>query len=68
MTHPLATWLARKGMKPTHFAREVGVQPSFVSMMIAGERGASLKMAVKMSKATGGDLKPADFLQLEAVR
>lgn len=61
-THPLGAWLAKKQMKPAHFAREVGVQPSFVSMILRRERGVSLPMAVKMSEATGGELQPGDFV------
>lgn len=64
MTHPLGNWLDKKGIRPAQFARLVGVQPSFVSMMLSGKRGASLPMAVKMSEATKGELEPADFLRV----
>lgn len=50
----LAEYLAEETLKPAEFARRINVQPSTISRLLDGRRGASLNLAIKIRDATGG--------------
>lgn len=49
----LAKWIAENTTQ-AQFARDVGCSESHLSLVLSKDRGWSLPMARKMSKATGG--------------
>ncbi|PWJ93574.1 Meiotically Up-regulated Gene 113 (MUG113) protein [Mesorhizobium loti] len=58
---PLAAWRKRAGMKQQELAGLLCVNTSFISMLEAGETGASLDTATKISKLSEGAV-PFDSL------
>lgn len=56
----LAEWIAQNTTQKD-FAREVGVTQAYVSLLAAGQRVPSLRLAKRISQATGGAV-PTDAL------
>lgn len=56
--HPLEVWI-KEHSSQVQFARDVECSESFLSGVLSGSKRVSLKMAVRMSRATGG-LVPVD--------
>lgn len=58
----LTEYLVETGTKPSGFAERVGVAPSTVSRILNRERSMSLDMAVKMARATDGQVTIDDII------
>ncbi len=58
----LDEWLYQQRIKRTHFAREIGVSPGYMSQLCTGTSLPSLVMAAKIMIATGGKVTPTDFI------
>jgi DNA-binding transcriptional regulator YdaS (Cro superfamily) len=59
----LAEFIAANGTQ-SQFARDVDCSESHLSLVLKGDRGVSLKLARRISRATGGAV-PAETLVLE---
>jgi len=57
----LADFLNKNDMSISELARKIEVSTSHLARIIAGKRGPSQKMMHKITKATNGAVKPADF-------
>lgn len=51
--HPLKAWIDQNSKQVT-FAREVGCTEQHLSQILNGKKYASLNLAIRMSRATGG--------------
>ena len=51
--HPIRTWLRLRRETAGTFAEEMGISPSFLSHLLAGRRGPSAAMMLKLARATG---------------
>jgi len=60
----LAGYIAREKASQAEFAREVGCSEPHLSLVLKGERGVSLKLAKRISQATGGEV-PVEDLEFE---
>jgi len=60
----LAAWLIQSKTSQSALARELGISQGRISQIIAGETP-SFDLAMKISKATGGRVRPEDFQQDE---
>jgi DNA-binding XRE family transcriptional regulator len=58
----LKEYLTWKSLTDTAFAREIGVVPSTVLRLKSGDRSPSMALARKIMEATGGKVRPDDFL------
>jgi transcriptional regulator with XRE-family HTH domain len=70
----LGEWLARLNMKAEHVAKEVDIQPSYLSMLISGEKknpSARLLLAIsEVMRVSVNDLyrPPPPAAQLESLK
>ena len=60
--HPLAVWLESAGIARYRFADRIGVSPSHVTLLSQGKRGASLRVALKIERETGGAVQAKQLL------
>ena len=60
----LKDYLAKVNMRPTAFAREIGVAPTTVTRWIRGHRHPEMRAVQKIIKATRGRVTANDFLPL----
>ena len=58
----LETYLAERKIRKRAFAEEIGVTPSLITDYVKGRREPSLATMRKIAVATGGAVKPNDFL------
>ncbi|RJO75450.1 MAG: XRE family transcriptional regulator [Myxococcales bacterium] len=63
--HPLKVWIEGNTTQ-AEFARKVGCSGPYLSDLLNGKRGVSLKLAIAMSRATGGAVPIEAFEQQEA--
>lgn len=61
MQHPLAIHLRATGETQTAFAERVGVHQATISKICAGA-GVSLRLALRIERATGGAVTAASLL------
>lgn len=62
--HPLASWMERhKEISQAKLADDCDCSESHLSLILAGQRGVSMKLAKRLSDATNGDVKVEDFLR-----
>lgn len=59
----LTTYLEKKGLTPTDFAKQIGVHRSSVVRFCAGTRRPNLATAARIEKATGGKVTTDDLLE-----
>lgn len=52
----LAAFIARNSASQAQFARDVGCSEPHLSLILAGKRGLSVKLAKRISVATNGEL------------
>tara|TARA_R110002020_G_scaffold474099_3_gene704524 strand:- start:663 stop:872 length:210 start_codon:yes stop_codon:yes gene_type:complete len=50
----LKDFLNSSGLSQRAFAEQVGIDPSYLSLLVSGQKRPSLKLAVSIEKATGG--------------
>jgi len=62
--HPLAEWMERHGRSQASLASSCECSSSHLSLILNGKRGASLPLALKLSRATDGDV-PVEAFQRE---
>lgn len=62
----LAAWLTQSRTSQSALARGIGVSQGRISQIIAGE-SPSFDLAMKISRATGGRVRPEDFQQDETM-
>ncbi len=62
----LADWLDRERMKRKDFAEKIGVNPSYVTAICAGQLWPGHDIAARIKDATGGEVMPNDFLAIAA--
>lgn len=61
--HPLAVWMdGHKEISQSRLASESGCSEPHLSLILKGERGVSMKLAKRLSDATGGEIRIEDFL------
>jgi plasmid maintenance system antidote protein VapI len=58
-------WLIRSKKTQHDWAKELGISPSHLSMVLSGERAASLGLADRMAKSSGFSIQV--FVDLRAV-
>lgn len=63
--HPLENWIS-KNTNQAKFAEDNGLSEGYLSEILSGKKTPSLKLADKLSRATGGRVKIGDFVQREA--
>lgn len=62
--HPLAVWMdSHKETTQAKLAADCECSESHLSLVLKGERGVSLKLAQRLSAATGGEVRLEDFLE-----
>jgi len=64
--HPLLDWIQRHGQSQAAFADTCECSISHLSLILSGKRGASLPLALKLSRATDGDVPVDAFLREDA--
>ena len=57
----LSEYLAAKDIKPSQFAESVPCEPSTITRILKGERGASLGLALRIEEITEGAVTPRDL-------
>jgi DNA-binding transcriptional regulator YdaS (Cro superfamily) len=62
-TNPLSAYLGVTGEKATAFAERVGVSRSYLSRLMAGEREADATFLADLEEATGGKVKPNEWVK-----
>ncbi len=60
-------YLARSGETQTHFAGRVGVDQSVISRLARDEMLPGLDLAVRIEAATGGKVRPRDWVAEKTV-
>ena len=65
--HPLESWLEGR-MSQAKFAEGVGCSEPHLSLVLQRKRGVSLKMALRLSAATNGEIPVDRFLIGEAAQ
>jgi len=64
--HPLAAWIDRHSdITQARLAADCRCSEGHLSLILKGERGVSMRLAKRLSDATGGEVSIEDFL-LEA--
>ena len=65
--HPLRRWRRNKGLnlKQVADSEGVGVSPSHLSEIERGRNKPSLDLAVRLSRATGGEVKVEEFVGVD---
>lgn len=65
--HPLAVWMdSHSEITQAKLAADSECSEPHLSLILKGERGVSMKLAKRLSDATGGDVRIEDFLMVEA--
>ena len=62
----LSDYLSAAGQNATDFAAKIKCEPSTITRILKGQRGASVPLALKIEKATGGKVQPCDLLRPNA--
>lgn len=62
--HKLCDYLGAHGIKPTEFARTVGVPASTITRIIRRERGVGSDLFRKINRAAGGVFTVDDFVMV----
>jgi transcriptional regulator with XRE-family HTH domain len=58
----LADYLDKRGVSPSRFASEAGLQPSTVIRILNGDRPTpSIETLAKIMRASNGEVTPTDF-------
>jgi predicted transcriptional regulator len=58
----LAEYLGKRGVSPSRFAAEAGLQPSTIFRILSGERPTpSIETLTKIMRASNGEVTPNDF-------
>ena len=65
MEHALRTYRKKAGVTLEQLGLAVGATKGFLSKIESGLQTPSLKLAVKISEATNGEISPADLLAVE---
>jgi transcriptional regulator with XRE-family HTH domain len=67
--HPLAAWMdSHKEISQAKLAAESDCSEPHLSLILKGERGVSMKLAKRLSDATGGEVRIEDFLLADEAR
>lgn len=61
----LKTWLDRRGMTMAELGRRSGLPRAMISRYYHGENIPRREAMQRIIKATGGQVKPADFYQMK---
>lgn len=65
--HPLAVWIdSHTEITQAKLAADADCSESHLSLILKGDRGVSMKLAKRLSDATGGEVRVEDFLLDEA--
>ena len=59
----LSTFLDRAAIKPSEFARQIGVPRQTLHRYLAGERTPRSEILHRIREVTNGEVTPNDFLQ-----
>lgn len=60
--HPLAVWMDGQTINQAQLAEASGCSEPHLSLILQRKRGVSMKLAQRLSVATGGAVKVEDFL------
>jgi len=67
--HPLAAWLeSQPDMSQAKLAAASDCSEPHLSLILKGERGVSMRLAQRLSAATGGAVRIEDFLMAAEAR
>lgn len=67
--HPLAVWMAsHPEISQSKLASDADCSEPHLSLVLQRKRGVSMKLAQRLSVATGGQIKVTDFLLEEAAQ
>jgi plasmid maintenance system antidote protein VapI len=59
----LHEYLAEEQISPTAWAKKVGIPQPVISRLLAGTRTVSLKTAIRIQEATGGQVRVEDLAE-----
>ena len=59
----LSDYLTAENLKPAQFAKVSGVSPSIIGRLLNGSRGVSLEVALRISEATGGNVRLNELIR-----
>jgi transcriptional regulator with XRE-family HTH domain len=62
-SHPLESWIV-SNTSQARFAKTAGLSEPYLSEILSGKKRPSLKMASRLSRATGGDVPIEAFVGL----
>lgn len=65
-SHPLERWIGKNTTTQAAVADAAGISEGYLSEILSGKKTPSLKLADKLSKATGGKVPLSAFVQSEA--
>ncbi len=65
-THPMMRWAEQRGISLVELAERAGCKQPHLSNIFAGRRGASYKLAKRLSALSGGKFKIEAFFRPEA--
>jgi transcriptional regulator with XRE-family HTH domain len=64
--HPLAVWMdGHKEISQAKLASDCRCSEPHLSLILKGERGVSMKLAKRLSEATGGAVRIEDFVMAD---
>jgi transcriptional regulator with XRE-family HTH domain len=67
MKHPLAVWMdSHKEISQARLAADSGCSEGHLSLVLKGDRGVSMRLAKRLSDATGGEVRVEDFLMADS--
>lgn len=62
-SHPLAVWMEKHPeISQAKLAADSECSEPHLSLILSGERGVSMRLAKRLSDATGGEVRIEDFL------
>jgi plasmid maintenance system antidote protein VapI len=64
----LSEWLQKSGIKPSRFAKEIGISPATICAFLQGKSGLSLETAKTISKGTYGAVSLEDLTKEHEVQ
>jgi DNA-binding transcriptional regulator YdaS (Cro superfamily) len=64
----LNDYLSDKKIRQAVFARQIGVSDTYLSRILSGERGASIRVAALIEAETGGLVTVADLVAVRKAR
>jgi DNA-binding transcriptional regulator YdaS (Cro superfamily) len=61
MRKSLQEFIEKEGVSPSAWAKKVGISQPVITRFLSGSRGISLRTALRIQEATGGQVRVEDF-------